>query len=60
MITQQNQKPNNMHHELSIWLTTGTALTLALANINPILTFLSLTLAITYSIYKWNGVFKKK
>ena len=58
--TTQKHRTNKMGHHLGIWLTTGTALTLVLANVNPILTCISLTLAITYSIYKWNQILKKK
>ena len=50
-----------MHHEhLSIWLTTGSALGITLANINPILTCLSLVLAISYTAYKFWKEFRNK
>lgn len=62
MITtkQKNQTRNKMGHQLSIWLTTGTAFALFLANINPILTFVSLSLAITYTIINLYDKYKIK
>lgn len=60
MKKQNKQKLNKMGHQLSIWLTTGTAFAIFLANINPILTFVSLSLAITYTILNLYDKYKIK
>ena len=48
-----------MKHYLDIWLLNAGAFTLSFANVNPVLTFLSLILAISFTIYKWRNLKKQ-
>lgn len=62
MMILLNKKTNKFMHEhyLIVWFMNIGAVTITLADINPVLSTISLVLAIGYTCHKWKNEYQKK